>query len=208
MTDPDGSMDPDQRAVPGDQPLDPVELAFVAKLRARVPVPADFDTRVMDAVRAERVHRSASDSGARFRAAHITMALSGLALAASVAFVISGKLVHRAEPARPTPAVASESSRQPHAVYPRTVRFTLVRTGASRVAVAGSFNGWNASQTPLRQISADTWEAEVPLGAGRYVYQFVVDGTQWVTDPDAPHDASDDFGAINSVVTVASGASS
>ncbi|HSU95594.1 MAG TPA: isoamylase early set domain-containing protein, partial [Gemmatimonadaceae bacterium] len=83
------------------------------------------------------------------------------------------------------------------------VRFTLVASGASAVAVAGSFNGWSTAATPLRRIDKNTWTADIPLGAGRYVYQFVIDGHRWVPDPKAPRDAGDDFGATNSVVTVA-----
>ncbi|MDQ6737012.1 MAG: isoamylase early set domain-containing protein [Gemmatimonadota bacterium] len=212
MIDRDGRMEANPRADSGEAPLDPVELAFVAKLRERVPIRDDFNSSVMNAVRAEPVHRSAQFAISRGKQrAYIATTLFGLALAASVAFVVSGNLLHRTEPpatASPVAAVASAPVLPAVASRERTVHFKLVRAGASRVSVAGSFNGWNASQTPLRKVSPDTWEVEVPLSSGRYVYQFVVDGKQWVADPHAPRDAADDFGATNSVVTVASGASS
>jgi hypothetical protein len=37
------------------------------------------------------------------------------------------------------------------------------------------------------------------------VYQFVINGKQWVPDPKAPRDANADFGTSNSVITVAEG---
>ncbi|MGI9089995.1 MAG: isoamylase early set domain-containing protein [Gemmatimonadaceae bacterium] len=82
------------------------------------------------------------------------------------------------------------------------MRFSLVGARAAKVTVAGSFNGWNTSATPLRRVGNATWVADVPLKAGRYVYQFVLDDHRWVQDPNAPRDPGDDFGKSNSVVTV------
>lgn len=176
--------------------LDPLEREFISAVRAPVVVDAAaFDARVMAAVNAERPF----GAPARGRSYRKLAAFSAVAtaLAAVVAFVMIGiGRTHRAAPAARPVAVAAARS----AV--RTVRFTLVASGASRVAVAGSFNGWNTAATPLRQIDKNTWAADIPLGAGRYVYQFVIDGHRWVPDPQAPRDPGDDFGATNSVVTV------
>jgi len=173
--------------------LDAAEQQVVARLRAPIAVDTNaFDARVMAAVRRERAlgrpHRRATP---RLVA---TISVAGVALAAVIAFVMIGGGVDRTAPAHPAKAVRSAVS---------TVRFTLVAAGASQVAVAGSFNGWNATATPLRRIDKNTWAADIPLGAGRYVYQFVIDGHRWVPDPQAPRDPGDDFGATNSVVTVA-----
>jgi 1,4-alpha-glucan branching enzyme len=80
-----------------------------------------------------------------------------------------------------------------------TVRFDLVAPSASRVAIVGDFNQWNAESLPMRR-SADgsRWEIEVRLPPGRYTYGFVVDG-KLMRDPRAPESASDDFGIPNSV---------
>ena len=79
------------------------------------------------------------------------------------------------------------------------VRFDLVAPSASRVAIVGDFNQWNAESLPMRR-SADgrRWEIEVRLPPGRYTYGFVVDG-KLTRDPRAPESASDDFGIPNSV---------
>ena len=41
----------------------------------------------------------------------------------------------------------------------------------------------------------------MPLRPGRYRYAFVVNGTSWRPDPNAPA-AEDEFGRANSVVTI------
>jgi hypothetical protein len=55
---------------------------------------------------------------------------------------------------------------------------------------------------PLRH-SADgkSWEIEIPLPPGRYVYSFIVDG-KLSRDPGAPQVRDDDFGSPNSVLMV------
>jgi hypothetical protein len=83
-----------------------------------------------------------------------------------------------------------------------TVRFTLLAPTASRVALVGDFNGWNPAAVPLRRSTdGRTWEVELPLAPGRYVYSFVVDGAL-ARDPAAPQAAGDDFGSPSSVVMV------
>jgi hypothetical protein len=47
-----------------------------------------------------------------------------------------------------------------------------------------------------------TWSVSVPLAAGRHVYAFVVDGNDWVTDPQAPLSPEQWYGQRNSVVVV------
>jgi hypothetical protein len=180
--------------------LDALEQAFVAHLRASAPVDvAAFDTRVMEAIRKEPSH--AATVSRTHRATIAAVSVGFAALAAAFAFFMTRSDIPRKAPVLRTPsAVAMATS-------PHSVLFTLVASGASRVAVAGSFNGWNTASTPLRRVGKDTWTAEIPLGAGRYVYQFVIDGTRWVPDPRAPRDAGDDFGGSNSVVTVATAGS-
>jgi hypothetical protein len=66
----------------------------------------------------------------------------------------------------------------------RLVRLVLEAPSASRVALAGDFNGWSRTATPLRATSrAGVWSAVVALPRGRHRYAFVVDDTQWVPAP-------------------------
>jgi 1,4-alpha-glucan branching enzyme len=46
------------------------------------------------------------------------------------------------------------------------------------------------------------WTVDIPLRPGVYSYMFVVDGTAWVTDPDAESFQDDGFGNRNAVVRV------
>jgi 1,4-alpha-glucan branching enzyme len=63
----------------------------------------------------------------------------------------------------------------------RLVRFVLRAPDAARVALAGDFNDWSATATPLMDSAGSgVWEAVVAIDrvAGRYA--FVVDDSQWV----------------------------
>jgi len=51
-------------------------------------------------------------------------------------------------------------------------------------------------------VAEGLWVVTVPLPPGRYRYAFLVDGTTWVPDPDAPRTIDDDFGRPNSVLTI------
>jgi hypothetical protein len=82
------------------------------------------------------------------------------------------------------------------------VKFTYHAPTASTVAIVGDFNRWRPGGLPLRH-SADgkSWEIEIPLPPGRYVYSFIVDG-KFARDPGAPQIRDDDFGSANSVLMV------
>lgn len=53
------------------------------------------------------------------------------------------------------------------------------------VAVAGSFNGWSATATPMADDGKGTYGAFVKLGEGLHTYKFVVNGSIWLQDPKA-----------------------
>lgn len=91
-------------------------------------------------------------------------------------------------------------------VTPAGVRFSLVRADAHSVALAGSFNQWSVSSHPLsRVLTSAIWEAVVPLPPGEHLFMYVVDGTQWITPPDADDFVNDGFGSRNGVVIVQPG---
>jgi hypothetical protein len=63
----------------------------------------------------------------------------------------------------------------------RLVRFVLHAPTAARVAIAGDFNGWSRTATPLMDSAGSgVWEAVVALDRRSARYAFVVDDTQWV----------------------------
>jgi hypothetical protein len=82
------------------------------------------------------------------------------------------------------------------------VRLVVVQPGARIVHVAGDFNGWDPARTPLEPAAGGAWTVTLPLKPGRYEYQFVVDGTEWIADPLAPEQNDDGFGSQNAVLDV------
>lgn len=68
------------------------------------------------------------------------------------------------------------------------VRFALRTRGASRVVLAGDFNAWSTTATPLSPSSspnAERWAAVVALRRTERRFAFLVDGTRWVRAPRA-----------------------
>jgi len=68
------------------------------------------------------------------------------------------------------------------------VRFALRARGASRVVLAGDFNAWSTTRTPLSRSptpNAERWAAVVPLRRDDVRFAFLVDGTRWVSAPRA-----------------------
>lgn len=69
---------------------------------------------------------------------------------------------------------------------------------ARKVFVAGSFNGWSTTQTPMKNVSSG-WTVDLKLKPGKYTYKFIVDGS-WMTDPNNKLRERDEAGEYNSVV--------
>lgn len=172
-----------------------------AGLREPVTLPADFDDRVMRAV------RRPGPASYPARPLGWRMPAIGLALAAGVA-AVAVLVPHERTP--------SDGSRAP-AIVPvevlpasrdaakQAVQFVLVAPDARSVSVVGSFNDWDTAATRLRPAGGGVWSISVPLGAGRYTYSFLVDGKRWQPDPTAPRSVDDDFGTPSSVLIVPPG---
>lgn len=84
----------------------------------------------------------------------------------------------------------------------RGVLFVQPAEGVRSICVAGDFNGWSPSTTPLRFNPAlNIFEAMVPLSRGRHHYRLVIDG-RWLSDSHNPNTQSNAYGEPNSVVEV------
>jgi len=81
--------------------------------------------------------------------------------------------------------------------------FELVEPAAREVFLAGSFNGWDPTATPMIPLGHGRWGKEVALKPGRYEYRFVADGS-WITDPAAKECVPNPYGESNSVIVVRS----
>ncbi|MEI6157754.1 MAG: glycogen-binding domain-containing protein [Atribacterota bacterium] len=71
------------------------------------------------------------------------------------------------------------------------------------VAVAGDFSDWDSMQ--MENVSDNSWKVTLRVKPGKYQYAFVVDGNEWVPDPDSPRQVFDGFGGVNSVLVVNGG---
>lgn len=88
----------------------------------------------------------------------------------------------------------------PHAVA-GGVCFTYdAAPGVHSVALAGTFNSWVGDACMMERISSTRWQVALPIPAGRHLYKFVVDGTDWIVDPCNPWISED--GQNNSSLTV------
>ena len=84
------------------------------------------------------------------------------------------------------------------------VHFELHAPGAHRVELVGTFNHWRIGSIKLEGPDASGhWTTTVALPEGRHEYLFLVNGQQWVTDPEAAVFRPDGFGHVNAVVEVA-----
>ncbi|MFA5075529.1 MAG: AAA family ATPase [Candidatus Babeliales bacterium] len=81
------------------------------------------------------------------------------------------------------------------------VELTLQAPGASRVYVAGDFNGWKTDDTTLMEQDNGVWKKRVSLTAGQYRYKFVKDG-EWIEDPANPKVATNPYGQKDSLIEV------
>jgi 1,4-alpha-glucan branching enzyme len=85
----------------------------------------------------------------------------------------------------------------------KAVTFVFRAPGATSVSLVGDFNGWNPDAMPLKRAAlGDTWITQVPLERGLHVYAFVIDGSDWKTDPSAPLAPVASFGRRNSLMLV------
>jgi len=82
----------------------------------------------------------------------------------------------------------------------RRVKFHIEADAQSTVAVAGTFNGWDATRHVLKEKDG-VYTLSILLEPGQYQYKFVVNNV-WCVDPECPDWAPNEYGSLNSVVDV------
>ena len=98
-------------------------------------------------------------------------------------------------------ASKSTSECEPLLTGHRPVTFNFHDPEAGMVAIAGTFNDWHPSATPMVPLGHGHWAKALELKPGIYESLFVVDGN-WVADPGSAVTVSNPFGGINCCVTV------
>ena len=178
--------------------LTPDAERLAAPLRAAEKLSAGFEDRLLSRIRAEAME-AATRRKERPRSwwtapRTITRApIMSVAIAAGFAAVVAMTTLVAV---RSTP-VATMFTRGTDTVH--VVRFVYHDSTARHIAVVGDFNGWGASEIPLRMNGEGVWTATVALNAGAHEYAFVVDRDRWVADP-AALSTRDEFGTPTSRV--------
>lgn len=102
-----------------------------------------------------------------------------------------------ATPASIVPAARGIPGAMPPA--PGTTRLALRAPGASRVELAGDWNGWKP--VAVLRATEGWWYTDLALPAGRYRYGFRVNGSRW-TVPDGADAVDDGFGGRSAWLVV------
>jgi hypothetical protein len=121
-------------------------------------------------------------------------------LAAGLAFAALAALTLWAGRTRVAPAPTAGTAAAQAVVY---VQFELAAPGARSVAVGGDFDGWSGSHLLEDRDGDGVWTGRVAIRPGLHTYMFLVDGVDWVTDPEATRHTDDGFGNRNAVLAVA-----
>jgi predicted carbohydrate-binding protein with CBM48 len=150
------------------------------------PPERDARGRLDNALKAART--PAGSPGARPRSwAPVTGALAAAAL-----LVVAG-------------LVATMRGRSVPSAADPEIPFAIEAPQATRVALVGNFNNWDARATPMqRGPGSGRWTAALRLSPGWHVYAYVVDGGTWTVDSLAPRSGDRDYGATNTLLVQAS----
>jgi hypothetical protein len=124
------------------------------------------------------------------------------AVVVAAAFVAVALLPNRSGRVAPAEPVAVGAPGDP-VIY---VQFVLQAPTATSVAVAGDFSDWQPSFLLTDSDGDGVWTGRVPVQPGVHGYMFLIDDTDWQTDPNAERYRDDGFGNRNAVLAV--GASS
>jgi hypothetical protein len=80
-------------------------------------------------------------------------------------------------------------------------RFVILEQESNSVEITGSFTNWQ--KIPLMRTGQEGyWEIMLDLPAGEHRYTFILDGSRLLPDPTVATREPDDFGAINSIISV------
>jgi 1,4-alpha-glucan branching enzyme len=72
---------------------------------------------------------------------------------------------------------------------------------AQSVCLAGDFNKWSPNTHCLHKQNG-VWSIQLMLPHGTHRYAFIINGKQWVVDPNALFTETDGFDRQNSVIVI------
>jgi 1,4-alpha-glucan branching enzyme len=72
---------------------------------------------------------------------------------------------------------------------------------AGSAVLAGEFNSWSTTDTPMKKLKDGSFSVTISLKAGcSYAFRYVLDDNIWVNDPAADEYVANEHGESNSVV--------
>ncbi|MBM4113244.1 MAG: DUF3459 domain-containing protein [Phycisphaerae bacterium] len=122
--------------------------------------------------------------------------------------IVPKQLADRPGPLPPSVSVSGRSSKDP-SLWRVSFACSAGDAGAAKsMSVAGSFNGWSTTRTPMhrnetlppRAASKLPWISAVELPDGEHLYKFVADGSRWFHDLQNVQRVPDGHGGFNSVL--------
>ncbi|MBK7996152.1 MAG: S8 family serine peptidase [Blastocatellia bacterium] len=81
--------------------------------------------------------------------------------------------------------------------------FTYHNAQASSIHLAGDFNKWSTTKTPMKKLKPGLWRVSLPCPEpGVYRYKYLIDGKTWIDDPGNGKREPDGFKGFNSIVVI------
>ncbi|MBZ0268288.1 alpha-glucosidase C-terminal domain-containing protein, partial [bacterium] len=123
----------------------------------------------------------------------------------SVLYVGDGPVGISSAPSTPAPAAPATPAAPTYTGDPEEVTFSYkpLISGIDSCHLVGSFDDWNQQAHPMNDEDGDgAWTITMTLNPGVYEYKFLVDGSNWLEDPEAEETLEDPYGGKNSVLRV------
>ena len=74
---------------------------------------------------------------------------------------------------------------------------------ANQVNLAGDFNNWDINNLPMKKYKNGGFSVSVELKKGmEYEFRYVIDGTEWLNEPEADRYVPNVFHSDNSVIRI------
>ncbi len=156
--------------------------------------PLGLDRRVMEAIAQDSKTRSSRPAWIEWALRPRPVRVSPLA-ALGAAAVIALLIVRPWSGSAPGPEDGSIAGR----VY---VQFVVEARDAESVHLAGDFSDWEPTIALTDPEGDGIWSGRVPLEPGVHEYMFVIDGSEWIPDPNAVGSRDDGFGRQNSLLAI------
>lgn len=83
----------------------------------------------------------------------------------------------------------------------KPINFYCDASSAQQVCLAGDFNGWSLTATPMQRQMDGSWFAQVPLSHGHHRYLVIIDG-EFALDPRASGVSENEDGSVCSLLSV------